>query len=153
MENHLPYPSERREKTISGHGEVPLAAVPPAGEPVRAVPPAEGPGVCADHPAVTAFQALYSGKQRRDAKAWLDYFTSPDFLSVYRERRFAQLLLSCAESCEQPPPREMLNWLYAAYGIFGEKQIYVGPDSSREREEISFQVSRGADFDGLGYII
>ena len=82
MENHLPYPSERREKTIPGHGESPLAAVPPAGEPVRTAPLAEGSGVCADHPAVIAFQALYSGKQRRDAKAWLDYFTSPDCRSI-----------------------------------------------------------------------
>jgi hypothetical protein len=153
MENHLPYTSERREKTSFERGEAPLAAVPPAKKPVRTVPLTEGPNICAGHPAVTAFQALYSGKQRRDAKAWLDYFTSPDFLSVYRERRFAQLLLSCAESCEQPPPREMLNWLYAVYGIFGEKQIYAGPDSSREREEISFRVSWGADFDGLGYIL
>ena len=45
MENHLPYTSERREKTSFERGEAPLAAVPPAKKPVRKVPLTEGPHI------------------------------------------------------------------------------------------------------------
>ena len=53
----------------------------------------EGPNPFADHPAAKAFLDLYTGKRRKDPQAWMDYFTSGDFLDVAWERRFAGLLL------------------------------------------------------------
>ena len=53
----------------------------------------EGPNPFAEHPAAVAFRELYTGKRRKDPKAWMDYFTSGDFLDVAWERRFAGLLL------------------------------------------------------------
>nr|WP_325242463.1 hypothetical protein [uncultured Oscillibacter sp.] len=53
----------------------------------------EGPNPFADHPAARAFLDLCTGKRRKDPQAWMDYFTSGDFLDVGWERRFAGLLL------------------------------------------------------------
>lgn len=77
----------------------------------------EGPNPFADHPAAKAFLALYTGKQRKDSQAWMDYFTSGDFLDAGWERRFAGLLLEEAVRLEEayPVPREFLTWLCAAY--------------------------------------
>lgn len=36
----------------------------------------------ADHEAIRSFLALYTGKQRKDQKRWLDYFTSDAFLNA-----------------------------------------------------------------------
>ena len=36
----------------------------------------EGPNPYTDHEAVRSFLELYTGKQRKDGKKWLDYFTS-----------------------------------------------------------------------------
>lgn len=149
MENHPTNAPPKKYKTGASGGDITHNA------PLRKKPaqPDTGPNLYADHPAASAFQALYTGKQRRDAKAWLDYFTSPDFLEVYRERRFVQLLRECVETCEQAPPREMLGWLYAVYGIFGVKETFMDAEQSRERAEIRFQLSQGADFDGLCHIL
>ena len=71
----------------------------------------EGPNPFADHPAAKAFLDLYTGKRRKDPQAWMDYFTSGDFLDVAWERRFAGLLLEQAVRLEKeyPIPREFLT--------------------------------------------
>ena len=82
------------------NGETPPAAGPEAFSPERTEPedegwslsekPAlwdEGPNPFAEHPAAVAFRELYTGRRRKDPKAWMDYFTSGDFLDVAWERR------------------------------------------------------------------
>ena len=102
----------------------------------------EGPNPFADHPAAKAFLELYTGKRRKDPKAWMDYFTSEDFLDVARERRFAGFLLKEVTNLEgeYPLPKEFVAWLYIAY------QFTV----NRKRE---FQMMEWAQFDGLEFIL
>ena len=64
------------------------------------------------HEAYHQFTALYTGSQRKNAKVWLDYFTSAPFLEVYRERAFAELLWEEIEKQEISPSREFLTWLH-----------------------------------------
>ena len=132
------------------NGETPPAAGPEAFSPERTEPedegwslsekPAiwdEGPNPFAEHPAAVAFRELYIGKRRKDPKAWMDYFTSGDFLDVAWERRFAGLLLEEVTRLEGEylVNKEFLNWLYIAY------QFTV----NRQRE---FQMMEWAQFDG-----
>ena len=79
----------------------------------------EGPNPFADHEAAHQFLNLYTGKQRKNASLWLDYFTSDAFLDVAWERRFAGLLL---EETLRPPkiPVELLVNLPDA--------VYATPD-------------------------
>ena len=134
----------------AGDGETPPAAGPEAFSPERTEPedegwslsekPAfwdEGPNPFAEHPAAVAFRELYTGKRRKDPKAWMDYFTSGDFLDVAWERRFAGLLLEEVTRLEgeYPVNKEFLSWLYIAY------QFTV----NRQRE---FQMMEWAQFDG-----
>ena len=135
-------------------GETPPAAGPEEVRPERPAPedegwsldekPAlwdEGPNPFADHPAARAFRELYTGKRRKDPKAWMDYFTSGDFLDVAWERRFAGLLLEEVTRLEgeYPPSKEFISWLYIAY------QFTV----NRQRE---FQMMEWAQFDGQDFI-
>lgn len=41
-----------------------------------------------DFPALERFRELYVSKQRRDRKQWDLWFTSPEFLAVYRDPAF-----------------------------------------------------------------
>lgn len=95
----------------------------------------------AAHPANLAFLELYGGKRRRDPVAWRDYFTSRDFLEVFREVDFMALLLEEVrerrEEC--PPSREFLTWLSVAYQ-FISKMV----DGERK-----FGVAQGAELFGL----
>lgn len=97
----------------------------------------EGPNPFAEHPAAVAFRELYTGKRRKDPKAWMDYFTSGDFLDVAWERRFAGLLLEEVTRLEgeYPLTKEFMSWLYIAY------QVTV----NRQRE---FQMMEWAQFEG-----
>lgn len=115
----------------------------------RQVPREEGPNPYEDHEAVRAFLELYTGKQRKDSKRWLDYFTSDAFLDVAWERRFAALLLELVTRMEgeYPVPREMLMWLCAAYQFTVIKSEYRNPDGS-ERIEFRFQEDAGSVFEG-----
>nr|WP_325230917.1 hypothetical protein [uncultured Oscillibacter sp.] len=101
----------------------------------------EGPNPFADHPAAKAFLALYTGKQRKNPQAWMDYFTSGDFLEVGWKRRFAGFLLEQTVRLEGEYPlnKEFLGWLYIVY------QFTV--DRSRE-----FQMMEWAQFDGQKFI-
>ena len=113
--------------------------------------PDEGPNPFADHPAAKAFLELYTGKQRKNPQAWLDYFTSGDFLDAAWERRFAALLLEHVTRAEYPVPREFLTWLCVAYRFKVLRMEYRNPDGSA-RIEYQFQMDPGAQFSGQEYI-
>lgn len=105
----------------------------------RQAPLEEGPNPYEGHKAVRAFLELYTGKQRKDSKRWLDYFTSDAFLDVAWERRFTTLLLEHVTRLEgeYPVSREMLMWLCAAYQFTVIKSEYRNPDGS---ERIEFRI-------------
>ncbi len=113
----------------------------------------EGPNPFADHPAAVAFLELYTGKRRKDPQAWMDYFTSGDFLDVAWERRFAGLLLEKGIRLEEqfPIPREFLTWLCAVYQFAVDRAVYRNPDGS-ERTEFSFRIEQDAQFEGQEFL-
>ena len=108
-----------------------------------------GPNPYTDHEAVRSFLDLYTGKQRKDSKRWLDFFTSDSFLDIAWDRRFTALLLEHIVSLEKEYPvnREFLNWLCVAYQFTVHRAVYWNPDKS-ERTEYSFQMHPGAQFEG-----
>lgn len=113
--------------------------------------PEDGPNPFEDSEAIRQLLELYTGKQRKDAKRWLDYFTSAAFLDAAREPRFTRLLLEHVNRLEgeYPVNREFLNWFCVAYQFVGKKLVYRNPDGS-ERVEFEFKIYQGAEFDGLG---
>lgn len=116
--------------------------------------PEDGPNPFEDSEAIRQFLELYTGKQRKDSKRWLDYFTSAPFLDAAREARFTQLLLEHVTRLEgeYPVNREFLNWLCVAYQFVGKKIVYRNPDGS-DRVEYEFQLYQGARFDGLEAVL
>ena len=113
----------------------------------------EGPNPYTDHPAAKAFQELYTGKRRKDSQAWMNYFTSGDFLDVAWERRFAGLLLEEVLRLEReyPIPREFLTWLCAAYQFAVDRAVYRNSDGS-ERPEFTFRMDQEAQFEGQEFL-
>lgn len=109
-----------------------------------------GPNPYTDHEAIRSFLDLYTGRQRKDQKRWLDYFTSNAFLDVAWDGRFTALLLEQVTrlETEYPVNREFLIWLCVAYQFTVHRAVYRNPDGS-ERVEFQFQVQKGAQFDGL----
>lgn len=107
------------------------------------------PNPYTDHEAVKSFLELYTGKQRKDSKRWLDYFTSDAFLDVAWDSYFTELLLEHVTRLEgeYPVNREFLNWLCVAYQFTVHRAVYRNPDGS-ERTEFQFQIHPGARFDG-----
>ena len=97
---HAAYQAVR--KLARGAESDSLSETQPQKEPL--IQPAQGSGLSSElleaiqcnplegHPAVTAFCALYTGKQRRERKQWDLYFTAPEFLTVWREGDFTALL-------------------------------------------------------------
>ena len=112
--------------------------------------PEEGLNPFEDSEAIRQFLELYTGKQRKDANRWLDYFTSAAFLDAAREPKFTQLLLEHVVRLEgeYPVNREFLNWFCVAYQFVGKKLVYRNPDGS-DRVEFEFKIYQGAEFDGL----
>ncbi len=113
----------------------------------------EGPNPYAGHEAVRSFLDLYTGKQRKDSRKWLNYFTSDPFLDVAWKRRFAALLLEHVTrlEAEYPVTREFLNWLCVAYQFSVIRAEYRNPDGS-ERTEFRFQIQKDAQFDGQEFV-
>lgn len=113
----------------------------------------EGPNPFVDHPAAAAFRDLYTGKRRRDPQAWMDYFTSGDFLDAAWERRFAGLLLEEVTRLEEEYPihKEFLTWLCAVYQFAVDRAVYRNPDGS-ERTEFSFRIEQDAQFEGQEFL-
>lgn len=102
-----------------------------------------------DHQAIRSFLELYTGRQRKDSRRWLDYFTSDAFLDAAWDRHFTALLLEHVTSLEKEYPvnREFLNWLCVAYQFTVKRQVYLNPDHT-ERTEFQFQMHPGAKFEG-----
>ncbi|MCM1541305.1 MAG: J domain-containing protein [Blautia sp.] len=103
----------------------------------------------AGHPAIQNFLELYTGKQRKDSKRWLDYFTSDAFLDVAWEWCFTTLFLEHIIRLEKEYPvnREFLNWLCVAYQFTVKRQVYRNPDKT-QRTEFQFRIHPGAEFEG-----
>ena len=114
----------------------------------------DGPNPFEGGEAIRQFLELYTGKQRKDSKRWLDYFTSAPFLDAAREARFTRLLLEQVTRLEgeYPVNREFLNWLCAAYQFVGKRIVYRNPDGS-DRVEFQFQLYQGSRFDGLESVL
>lgn len=114
----------------------------------------EGSNPFAEHPAAKAFRELYTGKRRKDPKAWMDYFTSGDFLDVAWERRFAGLLLEEVTHLEgeYPIPREFLTWLCTVYQFAVDRSVYRDWDSENERTEFTFRIDQDAQFEGQEFL-
>ena len=98
-----------------------------------------------DHPAVTAFRALYTGKQRRDRKQWDLYFTAPEFLEVWQEADFTALLAQIVAEHETdcPPSKEFQAALAVAYQL----ETFSGPDG------VEIHHAPGGQFEGIEAIL
>lgn len=98
-----------------------------------------------DHEAVQMFRELYTGGQRKNAKAWMDYFTSAPFLEAARNPDFTALLLEEVETRGQdcPPSREFLNWLSIAYQFAAEE----------DQEGRHYRLMQGAEFNGIEAVL
>lgn len=94
-----------------------------------------------DHPAVTAFRTLYTGKQRRERKQWDLYFTAPEFLEVWREGDFAALLAQIVGEREGdcPPSKEFQAALAVAYQI----------ETFSSGDEVEVRQAPGGQFEGM----
>ncbi len=99
-----------------------------------------------DYAAVQQFVELYTGKQRRNPKFWMDFVTSQSFLSVMREPDFTvQLYTKVMEHFKDcPPVREPLTWLSIAYQYTQEE----ASDGNGKRGR-QFRMMQGAQFSGI----
>ncbi len=98
--------------------------------------------------AIRKFTELYTGKQRRNSKAWMDYFTSDTFLDAGWDRHFTALLQEKTAELEQefPPGREFMLWLGIAYQLFEKGEVCF----DRERQR---RVNPQADFEGMDSVL
>lgn len=109
-----------------------------------------------NHEAVRRFMELYTGKQRRDLKLWMDYFTSADFLDAGWDSRFTALLLEKITEVERtlPPGKEFLLWLCTAYQFSVKEDLAVNKEQRRiEKRERQMKLCPGAKFDGMNSIL
>lgn len=112
-----------------------------------------GPNPFLEHEANRQFTALYCGKQRKNPKNWMDYFTSSAFLEAAWNPDFSKLLLQNVTEMKQeyPPTKEFLTWLYIAYQFTACPSIVVLPDGKEERQ-LQFRLYENANFDGIDSI-
>lgn len=106
--------------------------------------------------AIQSFLELYTGKQRKDSKRWMDYFTSDAFLSAGWDSHFTALLLEKVTEVEQtlPPCKEFLMWLCTAYQFSVKENVEINKEQLRvERRERQVELCPGAEFDGMEYIL
>lgn len=96
-------------------------------------------------PAIDEFLKLYCSRQRRDRKQWDLWFTSPQFLAVYQNPRFTQLLKTTVEERKKEflPTKEFQTALAVAYQFRAE--------TSQDHTE--FILKRGAGFEGIEDIL
>lgn len=113
------------------------------------------------HPAMEAFRALYQDpKLRGNSRKWMDYFTSEDFLDVWRTPGFSaalhrEVLSQCGG---QPPNRVFLRELSIAYGVRYTKWVECAdcdglpsPDGAQIRYESRLLPNAG--FQGVEQIL
>ena len=79
-----------------------------------------------DNEAYKEFIKLYCGSQRKDRKAWTDYFISVMFLEVCRKKEFTELLLEevIYNKEKYPPSKEFLTALHLAYLFTSKEAVY-----------------------------
>ena len=118
--------------------------------------PDRGPNPYESHEAVRKFEELYTGKQRKNPKLWMDYFTSYAFLDVAWEPRFTELLAEKVTEVERtlPPGREFLMWLSVVY-LFSVKDNLSFDRTAMRVDNLgrSVRLSPEADFEGLESIL
>lgn len=105
---------------------------------------------------IRQFLELYTGKQRKNPKLWMDYFTSGPFLDAAWEPRFTALLLEKVTELEGelPPNREFLTWLYVVYGFEMAEQTVLNRETMEvERRERKVNFPPGTNFDGIDSIL
>ena len=75
--------------------------------------------------AIGKFLELYQGGQRKDARLWMDYFTSAAFLDAGWDADFTSLLLEKVTETEQtlPPSKELLMCLCMVYQFSAVKYM------------------------------
>ena len=146
---HAAYQAVR--KLARGAESDSLSETQPQKEPL--IQPAQGSGLSSElleaiqcnplegHPAVTAFCALYTGKQRRERKQWDLYFTAPEFLTVWREGDFTALLarIVAEQEGDCPPSKEFQAALAVAYQI----ETVSGPGG------VEVHQAPGGQFEGM----
>ena len=114
--------------------------------------PDRGPNPYTDHEALRKFEELYTGKQRKNSKLWMDYFTSNVFLDVAWEPRFTELLSEKVTEVEKtlPPGREFLMWLSVVY-LFSVKEGTVFNRVEHSGQSVWLNPETG--FEGLEAIL
>lgn len=97
------------------------------------------------HPALDQFRELYGSKQRVNRKLWDQYFTSIEFLSVYRDPRFTAALRQTVEEMkkEWPPISVFQIPLAVAYRYRAVEY----------KDRTEFELAAGAGFDGIEDIL
>lgn len=98
-----------------------------------------------DFPALERFRELYASKQRRDRKQWDLWFTSPEFLAVYRDPAFTAALHQAVEELKKEFPlcKEFQTALAVAYRY--RAIVY--------QDHTEFELEEGAGFEGLQEIL
>ncbi len=110
----------------------------------------------ANSEAILKFWDLYTGKQRRNPKLWMEYFTSDAFLDAGWDARFTALLLEKITEAERtmPPPKEFLTWLSIAYQYSLEEFVRLpGKTLLEMNRDHQIRLLDGADFDGMESIL
>ena len=151
-----------REKRPTGGNsteeEVPVVPAGPEGDgwQLRDQEPESATDPYADSEAIRNFLDLYAGKQRKDTKRWMDYFTSNAFLAAGWNSRFTALLLEKVTEVEQdlPPYKEFLMWLCTAYQFSVKEDVELDEETLRVvKRERRVELCPGADFDGMESIL
>lgn len=105
--------------------------------------------------AIQQFVDLYIGKQRKNPKLWMDYFTSDAFLDAGWDSQFTALLLEKITEVESTcsPNREFMLWLSIAYQFSLEEKLEINREEFRvEKRERHLNFAPGAEFDGMQFI-
>lgn len=109
-----------------------------------------------DSEAIRKFEELYTGKQRKNSKLWMDYFTSNTFLDAAWKPDFTRLLLDRVTQVERelPPGKEFLTWLYIAYQFSAVEKSVLDREAMRvEKYPREVTLEPGADFEGMESIL
>lgn len=98
-----------------------------------------------DHPALRLFRELYRSKDLGNRKAWDQYFTSPEFLSVYRNPKFTAALRQAVEEMQEayPPVSAFQIPLAVAYRYRAVEY----------QDHTEFELAAGAGFQGIDDIL
>lgn len=97
-----------------------------------------GPNPYRESEAFRAFLTVYKKENQKNWKVWMEYVTSPDFLSVFQEEEFCALIEETVreKEAEFRPGQEFIKSLYTAYCFSAmDTGGYGGEDQRRFRQE------------------